>query len=69
VEYLSGGAFCHHAVRPISASDLAVISKLLGHSSFSTTANVYAHLTRDTQRRAADRMDAILGAPRTVAAH
>jgi integrase len=40
--------------------DLAVVSKLLGHSSFSTTANIYAHLTRDMQRRAADRMDRIL---------
>jgi integrase len=40
--------------------DLAVVSKLLGHSSFNTTANVYAHLTRDMQRRAAARMDSIL---------
>ena len=46
--------------------ELAVVSKLLGHSSVTTTANVYMHLTRDMQRRAADRMDAIL-TPRSVA--
>ncbi len=34
---------------------------MLGHSNLSTTADVYAHLTRDMQQRAADRMDAILG--------
>lgn len=47
--------------------DLAVVSKLLGHSSLSTTADVYAHLTRDMQRRAAGRMDTILAAPRQAA--
>lgn len=41
--------------------ELAVVSRLLGHANLSTTADVYAHLTRGMQQRAADRMDAILG--------
>jgi integrase len=40
--------------------DLAVVSRILGHSSISTTADVYAHLTRGMQDRAAQRMDGIL---------
>jgi integrase len=40
--------------------DLAVVSRMLGHSNLSTTADVYAHLTRAMQQRAADRMDFIL---------
>jgi integrase len=43
-----------------NGEDLAVVSKLLGHSSYTTTANVYAHLTRDMRRRAANTMDAIV---------
>jgi site-specific recombinase XerD len=41
--------------------ELAVVSRLLGHANLSTTADVYAHLTRGMQQRAADRMDTILG--------
>lgn len=40
--------------------ELANVSKLLGHADLSTTADLYAHLTPTTQRRAADRMDRIL---------
>jgi len=47
--------------------DLAVVSKLLGHSSLATTADIYSHLTRAMQHRAADRMDAILGRSADIA--
>ena len=40
--------------------DLAVISKALGHSNLSTTADVYAHLTPAMLERTAARMDAVL---------
>ena len=40
--------------------ELGVVSRVLGHSDFSTTADVYAHLTRKMLGRAADRMDAAL---------
>ncbi|MGI8929430.1 MAG: tyrosine-type recombinase/integrase [Candidatus Limnocylindrales bacterium] len=46
--------------------ELAVVSRLLGHANLSTTADVYAHLTRGMQQRAADRMDAV---PRRPAAN
>ena len=41
--------------------ELAVISRSLGHSNLSTTADVYAHLTPAMLERSAARMDAILG--------
>jgi site-specific recombinase XerD len=40
--------------------DLAVISRPLGHSNISTTADVYAHLTPAMLERSAARMDSIL---------
>jgi site-specific recombinase XerD len=40
--------------------ELAVISRMLGHANFSTTANVYAHLTPASLQRSANRMDGIL---------
>ena len=40
--------------------ELAVISKTLGHSNISTTADVYAHLTPAILERSANRMDGIL---------
>jgi integrase len=40
--------------------DLAVVSRILGHANLSTTADVYAHLTRGMQDRAAERMDVLL---------
>ena len=43
-----------------AGEDLANISKALGHSNLSTTADIYAHLTPVTQRRMADRMNDIL---------
>ena len=44
-----------------SGEELAVVSKLLGHSDFSTTVDVYAHLTTGMGKRAAARMESILG--------
>jgi integrase len=43
-----------------SGEDIAVISKILGHATLATTADIYAHLTPATSQRVADRMDAIL---------
>ena len=40
--------------------DLGVISKVLGHSTITTTADVYAHLTSSMTRRVADRLDVVL---------
>jgi len=36
------------------------VSRILGHANLSTTADVYAHLTRSMQDRAAERMDLVL---------
>jgi hypothetical protein len=43
--------------------ELAVVSRILGHASITTTANVYGHLTDAMLGRAADRTDVILGRP------
>ena len=40
--------------------ELAVVSRILGHASITTTANVYGHLTDAMLDRAAERMDGIL---------
>jgi integrase len=44
--------------------ELAVVSRILGHASIATTADVYGHLTDAMLGRAAERTDMILG--RTV---
>ena len=41
--------------------ELAVVSRILGHASITTTANVYGHLTDAMLGRAAERTDTILG--------
>jgi integrase len=43
--------------------ELAVVSRILGHASITTTANVYGRLTHAMLGRAADRTEVIL-APR-----
>lgn len=43
-----------------SGEELIVVSRSLGHSTISTTADVYAHVTPATLQRAAERMDGIL---------
>lgn len=40
--------------------ELGVVSRILGHSNLSTTADVYSHFTRQLSTRAAARMDAVL---------
>ncbi|MGH2382980.1 MAG: tyrosine-type recombinase/integrase [Candidatus Limnocylindria bacterium] len=45
-----------------AGEDLGVVSRILGHADFSTTADVYAHLTPAMLDRAAARMDDVLGA-------
>lgn len=47
--------------------ELGVVSKLLGHANYSTTADVYSHLTRGMGKRVADRWDTLL-TPKTHAA-
>lgn len=46
--------------------ELAVVSRILGHASITTTANVYGHMTDAMLGRAAERTDVIL-APRRAA--
>ena len=36
------------------------VSRILGHSSLATTANMYGHFSTEMQLRAAERMDALL---------
>jgi integrase len=46
-----------------SGEELGVVSKLLGHSTVSTTLDTYGHLTPGMTQRAADRMDVIIRRP------
>ena len=39
---------------------MKTVQERLGHADFSTTANIYAHVTAKMQKAAADTMDAIL---------
>src|SRR5919197_5488015 len=43
-----------------AGADLYTVSRMLGHASISTTANVYGHITPATLRRSAELMDAAL---------
>ncbi len=40
--------------------DLSTVSKLARHSSYSITADIYGHLTKSMQDKAADKLDVIL---------
>lgn len=48
--------------------ELAVVSRILGHASITTTANVYGHLTDAMLGKAAERTDAILGRRTVISA-
>lgn len=47
-------------LRVEQGEDLATVSRILGHASITTTANVYGHLTDAMLDRDAERMDGIL---------
>ena len=44
--------------------DLAVVSKMLGHSSYGITADTYGHLLEGVARQAAEAADALIPQPR-----
>jgi hypothetical protein len=44
-----------------AGEELLVVSRMLGHSTISTTADIYAHITPAMLELTADRMDGILG--------
>jgi len=52
---------CCATLRLEQGEELAVVSRILGHASITTTANVYGHLTDAMLGRASDRTDVILG--------
>ena len=59
----NGSTICAmHAprLRLEQGEELAVVSRILGHASITTTANVYGHLTDAMLGRAAERTDVIL---------
>jgi integrase len=52
---------CCATLRLEQGEELAVVSRILGHASITTTANVDGHLTDAMLGRAADRTDVVLG--------
>ena len=54
----------HSCVSLLGAAevDVAVVSKMVGHSSVTLTLNTYRHIFEKAQRSAASAMDAALGA-------
>ena len=45
---------------------MKTIQEILGHSSISITADLYAHLGEQLKREAADAMDALMGEYRAI---
>ena len=52
---------CCATLRLEQGEELAVVSRILGHASITTTANVYGHVTDRMLDKAAERTDVILG--------
>ena len=44
-----------------AGTDWLTLSKIAGHSDPHTTARLYGHLLRDSERKAANRLNAFLG--------
>ncbi|HIE99634.1 MAG: site-specific integrase [Fuerstiella sp.] len=44
--------------------DLKIIQQRLGHASFATTADLYAHLMQDSQAKASDKLGALMSEPK-----
>jgi len=40
--------------------DLKIIQQRLGHASFATTADMYAHLMQDSQAKATEKLDVLM---------
>lgn len=53
----------HASLMLYAGVDLKVIQNRLGHSSFSTTADLYSHLMTDSQALASDKLSALMGTP------
>ena len=49
-----------------AGEEIAVISKMLGHADYSTTVDVYSHLSTERSRVAAARIDGLLKARHVV---
>ena len=47
----------------VQGQDLKVVQEVLGHSSITTTGNVYAHVLMGLKRQAAASMDALFDTP------
>ena len=58
---------CAATLRLEQGEELAVVSRILGHASLATTADVYGHLTDAMLERAAEQTDVILGRPPATA--
>ncbi len=58
---------CRASLLLAAGVDLAVVSKMLGHSSITITADTYAHLLEGVGRNAAEAADALI--PRRVGDH
>ena len=43
-----------------AGEDMKIVSDMLGHADIRTTLNIYTHVTRKMQQRAAGKLDALL---------
>jgi integrase len=59
---------CCATLRLEQGEELAMVSRIPGHASLSTTADIYGHLTDSMLGRAAERTDVILGRSKAATA-